>query len=118
MECADARFRPFDLMRGLPPRNASRPSRPPLSLRSTERHASATASPIKPIPKVERPKRTLDARNKPAVAVGVPIIFTRETASAQTVGSHCRGCGWAIPKLDTLSTTGASNQGAYTTFLR
>ena len=51
MECADARFRPFDNLRGLPTRNASRPGRPPLSLRSTERHASHTAPPIKPIPK-------------------------------------------------------------------
>ena len=72
------------------PRHAVNPAR--------SGHGGAVAIPDcpKPHPKVERPKRTLDARSKPPVAVGVPITFTRKNASAQTVGAHCRGCGWVF----------------------
>ena len=104
--------------------------RPPLSACSTERYASATAPPIKPIPKVERRNATLDARSKPPVAVGVQITYPREPASAQTVGAALQGLwvgisfmvvcqntrivrrmGWVLP-------TGASFESRYRRFLK
>ena len=40
----------------------------------------------------------LEARSMPAVAVGVTVTATWETASAPTEFAHCGGCGWVYPE--------------------